>query len=310
MVGTPPSRAPRPIASLLALLLLPLTLGLYAAPHVYNVLRVLVKYHPGFRSLHPLEFEKVTNRCVLVFALLLLIPLVRRSGLASGLAQALRPAGRSAALAGSFLAGLLSMGALYAVGLAIGGYKLDLESDITAGFVLATLAGALFIGVFEELFFRGFVFGALNSRGRFWPAAIAASAFFAVIHFVQPAAIRMRWADWQDGAALLGRAFDSFEAARDWPYACTLFLMGLTLCVLYARQGHLLWCVGLHAGWVLAMQVGNELFDRDFDRYVWLFTQSGYVGKGLIALPVMLAFFVWAVAAVRPAVTRSRAPSL
>lgn len=283
------------MASLLAVLLLPLTLGLYAAPHVYNVLRVLVKHHPGFRSLHPLEFEKVTNRCVLVFALLLLVPLVRRSGLAPEIGRALRlGGGRGRALAGALLVGFLSMGALYLVGLALGGYRPDPANLITPSFLGASVAGALFIGFFEEMFFRGFVFGALRTRWTFWPAAVVASLFFAGLHFVQPGLPRgLRWANWADGAGLLTLMFSSFAPARDWPYLCTLFLMGLSLCVLYQRKGNLAWCIGLHGGWVLAMQLGNQLFDRDFDRLVWLFTQSGYVGKGLIALPVIAGFFLW-----------------
>jgi membrane protease YdiL (CAAX protease family) len=301
MIGTSPSRPARPLASLLAILLFPLTLGLYAAPHVYNILRVLVKHHPGFRSLHPLAFEKVTNRCVLVFAVLLLVPLVRRSGLAPEIGRALRLDGpRARTLAGALLLGLLSMGALYLAGLALGGYRPDPANELTLAFLGAAVTGALFIGFFEETFFRGFVFGALRTRASFWPAAVGASVFFALIHFVQPGLPRSpRWAGWADAAALLSSAFTSFDPARDVPYLCTLFVMGLTLCVLYQRKGHLAWCIGLHAGWVLAMQLGNQLFDRDFDRLVWLFTQSGYVGKGLIALPVVTGFLLWSVS--RPA---------
>lgn len=301
MTGTPAKtrRTPRPIAALLALLLVPLAAGLYLAPHVYNILRILVKHHPWFHGLHPLEFQRVANRCCLAVALLLLAPMLRRSGLGRDIRAAVRPAGRGGILAGATAIGVISMGALYLVGLALGGYRLDLQNDLTAWFLARAVAGALLIGVFEEAFFRGFVFGALRTRLRDGWAAVVASAFFSAMHFAQPFGVRPpRWAEWDEGARLLGLAFNGFQPMRDGPFAITLFLMGLTLCQLYRRQGHLAWCIGLHAGWVLAMQVGNQLFDRNFDRLVWLFTQSGFVGQSLLALPVMAAFLAWA--ATRP----------
>ena len=294
MTGTVPSPRPgRPLSALLALLLFPLTAGLFLAPHVYNILKILVKYHPDFRGLHPLDFAKVANRCILVIALMVLLPLFRRSGLGPEIRKALRGEGRLLAWAGALSAGLLSMGLLYAAGIALGGYRLDLHNELSAGFLVQVLLGAAFIGVFEEAFFRGFVYGALRTRTSTAFAAVVASLFFAALHFAQPVVRPPWWADWQDGPALLFACFNGFDPLRDWPYAVTLFLMGLTLCRLYQCRGNLVWCVGLHAGWVLAMQLGNQLCDRDFDRLVWLFTQSGYVGQGLIATPVMAAFFLW-----------------
>jgi membrane protease YdiL (CAAX protease family) len=307
MPGTSPSPRPgRPLSALLALLLFPLTAGLLLAPHVYNILRILVKHHPDFRSLHPLDFAKVANRCILVVALLVLVPLFRRSGLGPEIRRALRGDGRLLSWAGALAAGLLSMGLLYAAGMALGGYRLDLHNELSAGFLIKVLLGATFIGVFEEAFFRGFVYGALRTRTSVAFAAVVASLFFAALHFAQPVVRSPRWADWDEGMQLLALCGNGFDPLRDWPYAVTLFLMGLTLCVIYQRTGHLAWCVGLHAGWVLAMQLGNQLCDRDFDRLVWLFTQSGYVGQGLIATPVMGAFFLWSLTLkpVKPVVPR------
>ncbi len=287
----------RPLAALALVLVGPLVLGLLIAPTVYNILVVLVRHHPDFAGLHPLDFAKVTNRCMLAVALLLLAPAFRLSGLRAELRAALRGGeGRAAALVAALLVGLSSMVLLYGVGLALGGYRLDMKNELSALFLIEVVAGALFVGVFEELFFRGFVFGALRRRDAFWPAAVLASLFFSAIHFAQPVLRRPhRWTDLNDAFALLRHLFNGFDWMRDGPFALTLFFMGLTLCVLYQRQGHLFWCVGLHAGWVLAMQLGNQLCDRDFDRLTWLFTQSGYVGQGLIALPIMLLFFLWAV---------------
>ena len=305
MPGTSTSPRPgRPIGSLLALLLFPLTAGLLLAPHVYNILKILVKYHPGFRGLHPLDFAKVSNRCILVVALLLLVPLIRRSGLGPEIRRALRGEGRLQAWAGAFAAGLLSMGLLYGAGVLLGGYRVDWQNELSAAFLVQAVTGALFVGLFEEAFFRGFVYGALRTRTSTGFAAVLASLFFASLHFAQPVINPPWWTNWDDGVKLLAVGFNGFDPLRDWPYAVTLFLMGLTLCVLYQRRGNLTWCIGLHAGWVLAMQLGNQLCDRDFDRLVWLFTQSGYVGQGLIATPIMLAFFLWSLS------LKSRTPAV
>lgn len=287
----------RPLSSLLALLIIPLFVGLLIAPFVYNPLRFHSRHTKSFEFLEPLKFEKVAGRCVKIVAIILLVPLVRRSGLGPQIKRALTPDPvnrRDLALA--CVVGCGSMAAFYAVGWVIGAYAP--EEYLTVGRSLTKpvsfVIGAIFIGIFEETFFRGFVFGTLRTRTRFWPAAMVASLFFALIHFVTPEFPgRIRGAWWDQGLKLLPYIFAGFNWAKDWPFFCTLFIMGLTLCVIYERRGHLAWCIGLHGGWVLAMQLGNYFLGRNREYLEWWFSRSDYISKGPIAIPLIFVFFLW-----------------
>ncbi|MGI9099611.1 MAG: CPBP family intramembrane glutamic endopeptidase [Solirubrobacteraceae bacterium] len=71
----------------------------------------------------------------------------------------------------------------------------------------------------EELFFRGYFFGALRNWRGVWPAAIATGVVFGAIHF---------------GSAPVG-------------FIVPLALFGVGLCLLYHYSGSLYPCIALHA---------------------------------------------------------------
>jgi hypothetical protein len=291
-------RRPRPLTSLFGLIAIPLVVAVLVGPHIYNLVRA--RSWPGeiFESLAPIKFEKVTQRCAMVTALLLLVPLIRRSGLAGNIRRALTlDADGRRDLARACFVGCASMSALYIAGLAFGVYEPeDYVTSVGPSLrVFASyLVGSIFIGFFEETLFRGFVFGAARARIAFWPAAFAASLFFAAIHFVSPEySGKIRIAKWDQGIRLLPYLFEGFHWAKHWPFFCTLFLMGLTLCVLYERRGHLAWCIGLHGGWVLAMRLGNYFLGRDREFLEWWFSRSDYIAKSPAGVLVILIFFVW-----------------
>jgi len=98
----------------------------------------------------------------------------------------------SGRVAGSLAFGLLGF-AILAVGVGISeatGFGIDSLGDsisaegidralaIVSGFVIA----AVLAPVFEELVFRGFLFGFLRSRSGAWPAALLSSGIFAAVH--------------------------------------------------------------------------------------------------------------------------------
>ena len=78
------------------------------------------------------------------------------------------------------------------------------------------------------------------------------------------------------------------------------FFMGLALCVLYHRRGDLYLCIGLHAGWVWAMRVGELLMDRNHAVLPTLFGRGDLVGRSPIAMLLILLFLA-AAFFVRPA---------
>ncbi|MEJ7798554.1 MAG: CPBP family intramembrane glutamic endopeptidase [Solirubrobacteraceae bacterium] len=71
----------------------------------------------------------------------------------------------------------------------------------------------------EELFFRGYFFGALRNWKGFWPAAIVTGLVFGAIHI---------------GSAPIG-------------FTVPLAFFGFGLCLLYHRSGSLYPCIALHA---------------------------------------------------------------
>jgi hypothetical protein len=81
----------------------------------------------------------------------------------------------------------------------------------------------LFVGFFEEFFFRGYFLFTLTTGIGFWPAATVMSIFFGYIHHTNP------------GESWLG----SFSAGA----------VGLLLCLMLRRTGDLWMPIGFHAAW-------------------------------------------------------------
>ena len=191
--------------------------------------------------------------------------------------------------------GLASMGLAYLVGWLLGGYRLADESGDTGRLLNRMgvfLIGAIFVGMFEEAFFRGFVFGALRKRLGFVGASILGSVFFSAVHFLQPAENAEATKGWLAGFSLLPHLFGAFDPARDAAFAVTLFVMGLVLCRHYERDGHLWRIAGLHAGWVWAMQLGAFVLDRNWAFMRDVLGPSEYIAQGPLAVPIVLAFLL------------------
>lgn len=85
--------------------------------------------------------------------------------------------------------GFVAISALVAVLLGLGALKLD---GVAMGGVPALWHAALwfvvfgFVGLFEEFFFRGYPMHRLARAAGFWPAAIATSVVFALVHGINP----------------------------------------------------------------------------------------------------------------------------
>jgi hypothetical protein len=173
----------------------------------------------------------------------------------------------------------------------------DLASDIgwgVAGRVVGYLVGAVIVGVIEEWFFRGVLFGILRAGMGFWGGAIVSSAVFSSIHFAKPVpASGVVYGHWYSGFSLMPYMFQDANAGPDhyFPVALTLFLMGMVLCAFYQKSGSLYFVIGLHAGWVWVMRVGVYFFERNVEHLRVLFGSTELVSKSYIALLVILTFF-------------------
>ncbi len=291
---------PRPILAILLLIVVPPLVGALIAPMVNaHLITALHRMWPGFEPFNAPEFRRVMDRCVLAVSFVLLFPALRLSGLLPRIRGALKISGdRVRVLAVAAMVGLLSMSCGYLLGWLMGGYRLN--SGISAAQILGRaamfLAGSIFIGLFEETFFRGFFFGALRPRLNFWLAAIIASLFFASVHFLHPnLPANFDASRWSSGFAVMPLMIQGFDPARDGAFAITLFLMGLTLCRLYETDGHLWRAIGLHGGWVWAMQLSAFVFNHNWAIMRGLLGPGDYVSQGALAIVIVAVFFVWAI---------------
>jgi uncharacterized protein len=293
--STPRRPAPRPYLAIALLLVVPVVLGCLVSPWVYAALPALNDRFFHSESLADPSFERVTSRCVSVAALLLLVPVIRLASLGGHLGRSLAfSRERTLDLARAWALGCLSMAALYAAGWLAGAYAISPKvagPGPAAGQMLSFCAGALFVGVFEETFFRGFLFGALRTRAGFWTAAAATSAFFSSLHFMRPdAPVTIVDPSWLSGFHLLPHLFAKFKFVKDWPFMTTLFFMSIALCGFVERKGSLHFAIGLHGSWVWVMQCAGFLLDRNRGFLDPLFGRSDFLSKGALALLVILPF--------------------
>ncbi len=115
---------------------------------------------------------------------------------------------------------------------------------------------ALFIAVLEESFFRALIFRRVRASVSVPSAVVICSLVYAFAHFIKPAQ------HWQYpgfsatvGFEYLYAVFERLLLPGALPAFFGLFLVGAVLCVVVWRTQSLLLCVGLHAGWIMAMKL-------------------------------------------------------
>jgi len=140
----------------------------------------------------------------------------------------------------------------------------------------------LFVGLFEEFFFRGYALFTLTTGMTFWPSAILSSTFFGLIHRGTP------------GESMIG----AVEAG----------VTGLLFCLLLRRTGDLWMPVGFHAAWNWGqtyfygvhdsgLAAKGHLFSPTFSGPTWL--TGGSVGPegSLLSIAVLvilcIVFALW-----------------
>lgn len=286
---------PRPVLTLVVLLIVPLLLGALLAPWVYALIQAAAGHGVlGGPFAHP-KFKRVFSRTVMIVAIAIFYPLIKRSGMLNRSAlgwpsEAPHPI-RSVVTA--YLIGAGSIGLIYALCTWGGALYWSPRKPEAMAFLVkaATLfVGSLLIGAIEETFCRGYIFGAFRKKGAFWPAAVAASLIFAGLHLFRPQAPEaLDPTQWDAGLRLLGHLSDGVERRYLAPSMTVLFLMGLYLCRLRERFGNLYAAAGLHAGWVWAMGLGTFLVDRNGDRWgAWLGPSETIAMTWLGALTMLL----------------------
>jgi membrane protease YdiL (CAAX protease family) len=214
------------------------------------------------------EPQRVMGRIAQLFILLGLWPFLKRMGFSNRAALGYGVARREfvRAMVRGWLSGVLILLLLAAALLLLQVRVPDLPTDglvadITERVITALIAGFL-IGLLEETFFRGALFGAVRSRNGLRSAVFWSAALYALLHFMKPHELPAGVAfDWSGVGIMFTQVFTEVPQWRHVDSMLALFLVGVFLALVRERTGHIGWCIGLHAGWVLVIQVTRRLSD-------------------------------------------------
>lgn len=165
------------------------------------------------------------------------------------------------------------------------------------GVVLKALVGAILVGFFEEIVFRGLIFRLFYTALTPRIAIILSSLFFAYAHFKMPGAV---WdatdqvVTWRSGFfvglwTLVGIS-QNFEVL---PFL-NLLALGILLCLVFERFRSLLPCIGFHAGIVAVLLSYKRLFAVHEDSLSWLLGGSKMI-DGIVPFFVIVGmiFFLF-----------------
>jgi len=297
------SREYGPPAGVAIWLVLSLFGGVLLAPHLYNAMVWLGRVLPPLAGLRDAEFSRVATRCVMLFAVAGLYPVLRWSGMWGRAALGLpRERGWWRLWGAGWLAGTAAMILLLGAGVLTGAYEPQaLTFGTLAGASLIWLVSAAFIGVLEEWLCRGVVFGSLRRCWGFVLAATVSSVFYAVLHFLKPVVlVEPVHVQWNSGLLLLPHAFQvrgGYDAYM--PMLLTLVLIGAIFARLYELQGSLYFVMGLHGGWVWLIQMGREVLERNAQTLPGWYGKSDLISSAWITTAAALVLLAYLLVAPR-----------
>ncbi|MDJ0871221.1 MAG: type II CAAX endopeptidase family protein [Gammaproteobacteria bacterium] len=253
------------------------------------VLGALLSY-PLYLMLSPvveLPFHRVVSRAALVTGLIALPIFAVHLGVASrealGFGLPARPF-ISRLLAG-WLLGTITLLPLVVVLLALQVRVPAPEAVLWSSEVLHIaargLASGLLIGIVEETLFRGGLYAAVARRNSVTQAIIWSSLFYAALHFVKPAAASWEALSWTSGLASLVQGLARFaEPGVMADSFVALLVAGVLLALVRRDSGHIAYCIGVHAGWVMVIRVTKHFTDRSAEAPLgWLVgSYDGVIG--------------------------------
>jgi len=212
-------------------------------------------------------FDRVLTRSVLLVLLILLIPLWKMvsketSGLIFGdfsFRQFLQ----------SFLIGLfiLAIPVVVLLLLEVRLVVLDLQISFLSilGILLVGIVLACLIGLFEEILFRGFLYGALKKRVGGLIAALISSALYSSVHFLKPTGELELPVNWLAGFIYLEQSIANMILLhQDWDARLSLMILGCFFCLVRERF-NLFCCIGLHAAFVVGIAISRQLTTVNLD---------------------------------------------
>ena len=150
--------------------------------------------------------------------------------------------------------------------------------------IITAIISGLLVGLIEETILRGFLQSQLNKVMTVVLSVIIVNLIYSTVHFLEPAdTFTLTSVHWYSGYTVLAAAFSSLlQFELFWDSWLALFLAGVFLSVVRIKS-NLIWCIGIHAGWVAHLKVFKSFTDRnneapcmayasDYDNYTGEFT--------------------------------------
>ncbi len=249
----------------------------------------------GIRQFSTSNFARYFNRAILISAVLAFVPLLISLRVRSLRELGLRKNPRWLADGGVGLG--IGFGGFFvlAMGLFVCGWS-DWRETPEWHRLWNVVATAVVVSLIEEFAFRGGIQGIVLRHARPGFAIGFTAALFSIVHFVKPPNSAQFGRDdvtWTSGFELLPTCFAGFaDPMLLLAGFTTLLVAGWILGYATWRTGSLAVAIGLHAGWILAVEGFKRLADRPLEHLPWI---GGDLLTGLLPLVLLAlsAFLVW-----------------
>ncbi len=167
------------------------------------------------------------------------------------------------------------------------------------GLLVKALFAGLLIGLIEETLFRGALFSVLQEALNVTGTIVFTAFLYAAVHFIRPR-IEIPFDDvgWFSGFTVLSGSFSSYWNLGFLDSFLALLGAGIFLALVRFKTGHIGYCVGIHAGWVLSIKLTKQLtqpnYDSDLAFLVGYYDGIiGYLALGWLAVASLMYYFLY-----------------
>lgn len=241
------------------------------------------------------RFESWVTRSALLLLVLGIIPSVKYFGLSLnsiGYNTSFKLAFKQ--IIKGFLIGLVILSVVISILLLLDIRVLANLGDFNTIFALKALLAGVLIALIEETLFRGLFFKLSQRWHNAFAAVIISSFFYAILHFIKPAAhIDQAALNFYSGFEVIVNAFSGLALMQIDDFLA-LLSVGILLALVRLRTQSLLYCIGLHASWVFLIKTTKQLTDSN-PLSDWSFLTGDYDGIiGLLSFAwVMLVSIIY-----------------
>lgn len=247
------------------------------------------------------DIERIVSRSILILAVLLFYPTCKYLNI-----QNIADIGWVKSNAIRVMTRAWAMGFIMLLPISIVyfacGYRVPETNSLTMVMIFSALLSAiisgLLIGIIEESVFRGLLQSQLSRGINLISAIIIVNIIYSSVHFLQaPDDIQLDTITWYSGFILLASAFSNLTNIGAFTDAwIALFLAGVFLSLICSKTNNLIWCIGIHAGWVAHIKLFKEFTDRDNTAQCATLASNydNYVGE-LSTLLIITILAIWGI---------------